>query len=198
MTETEDTDDMFSWENEECVRALSDCQDLVNKTYWTKDELEKRSKIAPEFRAFCNARCRRKSELRFLQEHRSQEVIVGMDRAVPEGRCCNGWGCTPQILHGIVKTVPPVVHNVGAKPTKSTMAWFALLHLEEWCNEAAGKLEDYRGMVGRPTGNLVLLPQQQWLIAQQFSKVKEKDDWKLRTVADLRKLISPKEWTYLG
>ena len=93
-TQTQDIDDMFSWEDEECVLALSDYQALVNKTNWSKDELAKRSKIAPEWREFCNARCRRKVLLRFLQEHRSQEEIVGTDRAVPEGRCCNGWGVT--------------------------------------------------------------------------------------------------------
>ena len=136
--------------------------------------------------------------MRFLQEHRSQEEIVGTDRAVPEGRCCNGWGCTPGTLHDIVTTVPPVVHDVGAKPSQGTMAWFALQHLEKWCSEAAANLEDYRDMVGRPPGSfvLVLRPQQQWLIAQQFSKVKEKDDWKLKTVSDLRKLIPPEQWMH--
>src|SRR5579871_5136267 len=51
-------------------------------------------------------------------------------------------------------------------------------------------------MVGLPPGSFVLKPQQQCLIAQQFYKVKEKDDWKLKTVSDLRKLISPEEWTH--
>jgi hypothetical protein len=198
VTQTEDADDMFSWENEECVSALSNCQALVNKSYWTKDELEKRSKIAPEFRAFCNAKCRRKVKLEFLQEYRSQEVIVDINRAVPDGECCNGWGCTPWILHGIVTTVPPVVRDVGAKPSKNTMAWFALQHLKKWCSEAAGNLEDYRDMWAQPAGSLVLRPQQQRLIAQQFSKVKEKDDWKLKTVSALRKLISPEHWTHSG
>jgi superfamily II DNA helicase RecQ len=195
-TETQDIDDMFSWDNEECVLALSDCQALVNKTKWSGDDLEKRTKIAPEWRGFCNARCRRKVLLRFLQEHRSQEEIIGTDRAVPEGRCCNGWGCTPGKLHGIVTTVPPIIHDVGAKPSRGTMAWFALQYLEKWCSEAARNLEDYRGMVGQPPASFVLRPQQQWLIAQQFFKVEEKDDWKLKTVLDFRKLITPGQWRH--
>ena len=124
-------DDMFSWEDEECELALSDYQALINKTNWSRDELAKQSKIPPEWQEFCNARCRRKVLLRFLQEHRSQEEIVGTDRAVPEGRCCNGWGCTPGTLHGIVTIVPPIVHDVGAKPSQGTMAWFALQYLEK-------------------------------------------------------------------
>jgi len=50
------------------------------------------------------------------------------------------------------------------------------------------------GLFGQPPGSFILQPQQQWLIAQQFSKVKEKDDWKLKTVSDLRKLIKPEQW----
>jgi len=30
ITQTEGANDMFSWENEECVRALSHCQALVD------------------------------------------------------------------------------------------------------------------------------------------------------------------------
>jgi hypothetical protein len=118
--------------------------------------------------------------------------------AVPEGRCCNGWGCTPGTLHGIVTTVPPIVHDVGAKPSQGTIAWFALQYLEKWCEEAAGNSEDYRDIVGQPPGSFVLRPQQQWLIAQQFSGVKEKGDWRLKTVSDLQKLIKPEQWTYSG
>ena len=157
-TQTQGIDDMFSWEDEECVRALSDYQALVNKTNWSEEDLAKRSKIAREWREFCNARCRRKVLLRFLQEQGSQEEIVDIDRTVPKGRCCNGWGCTPGTIHGIVTTVPPIVHDVGAKPSQGTMAWFALQHLEKWCNEAAGNSELYRDMVGQPPGSFVLLP----------------------------------------
>jgi superfamily II DNA or RNA helicase len=198
VEELQDIDDMFSWENEESVLALSDCQVIVNKKKWSKDDLEKRRKIAQEWREFCNARCRRKVLLRFLQEHLSQEETDIIDKAVPEGRCCNGWGCTPGTLHGIVTTVPPIVHNVGVKPSQGTMAWFALQHLEKWCIEASGNLKEYHDMLGGQPGSLVLLPQQQWLIAQQFSKVKEKEDWKLKTVSDLRKLITPEQWTHSG
>src|SRR5579871_3044037 len=88
VPQTEGTDDMFSWDNEDCVSALSNCQVLLNETYWTKDELEKRAKITSEWRRLCNSGCHRDVLLTFtyLQEEKSREVIF--DRTVPEGRCC--------------------------------------------------------------------------------------------------------------
>jgi len=55
--------------------ASRNCQVLLNETYWTKDELEKRAKITSEWRRLCNSGCHQDVLLTYLQEEKSQEII---------------------------------------------------------------------------------------------------------------------------
>jgi len=82
-----------------------------------------------------NALCFRQYALAYLQE--PDDVDLEYKKLVPEGKCCNGKACNPDL--GKVPALPKKETSLE-KPGTTTFAGTALDHIIEYCKFKAGEM----------------------------------------------------------